>query len=227
MTRAAKNQRAASTPTSSIRSSRVTNSPERLVMLTGLAVAHEADPRIEQDADRVAVMAHRLGGIYQAGHRPMVVLAPHVDQFVEATAELLDDIADVGSEVGGCAVGAVDHAILVIAELGRAEPRRIVLLVHVAGFAQGIHAALDPALVVDGALRLPNVEGDAQGARLRSMPARWISDAHLPYYPVGRIGVGRGVGSGHNFGRHLVPPFRRRRRPCSHPRAAPSQRGSP
>ena len=71
-----------------------------------LAVADEADPRVEQDLDGVAVVAHRLGGVADAGDGPVVVGAPDVDEVVEAAAELLGHVADVGREVGRLAVRA-------------------------------------------------------------------------------------------------------------------------
>ena len=130
--REAKNQRAASTPTSA----------EQLVEGDELAgplghrdldaVAHEADPRVEQHLDGLAVVAHRLGGVADPRDRAVVVGAPDVDEVVEAAAELLGDVADVGGEVRRPAVGAVDDPVLVVAEGRRAEPQRAVLLVDVA-----------------------------------------------------------------------------------------------
>ena len=61
---------------------------------------------IEQHLDRLAVVAHRLGRVPVPGDRPVVVGAPDVDQVVEAAAELLGDVADVGREVGRLAVRA-------------------------------------------------------------------------------------------------------------------------
>ena len=102
--REAKNQRAASTPTSASSSSSVMNSPARLLIEISCAVADEADPRVEQDLDGLAVVAHRLRGVADAGDRPVVVGAPDVDEVVEAAAELLGDVADVGREVRRLAV---------------------------------------------------------------------------------------------------------------------------
>ena len=143
--REAKNQRAASTPTSSSSSSRVTNSPERLRHRDLLAVAHEADPGDEQHLDRVAVEAQRLGRVLEPGDRAVVVGAPDVDQLVKAAAELLRDVADVRGEVGRLAVGADDDAVLVVAEGGGAEPQRAVLLVHVAGLLELLDALARPS----------------------------------------------------------------------------------
>ena len=119
----------------------------------------------------VTVVAHGLRRVPVAGHGAVMVLAPDVDQLVEAAAELLRHIADVGGEVGGRAVGAEDHPILVVAERRRAEPRRAVLLVDVARVAQALHRAFHPALIVEFRLARPHIETDAQTARLASMPA--------------------------------------------------------
>jgi len=50
---------------------------------------------------------------------------------VEAAAELLDDVADVGAEVRVVAVRFANDAVLIVAVVGRAEPARAVLLVEV------------------------------------------------------------------------------------------------
>ena len=126
------------------------------------ALGDEPDPGVEQDLDRVAVVAHRLGGVPQPGHRPVVVGAPDVDQVVEAAAELLGHVADVGREVGRRAVRADHDPVLVVAERGRAEPQRAVLLVEVAGRPQALDRPVDPALGVERALALPDVEVDAE-----------------------------------------------------------------
>ena len=127
-----------------------------------LAVADEADPRVEQDLDGLAVVAHRLGGVADAGDRPVVVGAPDVDEVVEAAVELLGDVADVGREVGRFAGGSVDDPVLVVAEGGRAEPDRAVLLVDMAALAQALDRSGDPALVVEPRLARPDVEMHAE-----------------------------------------------------------------
>ncbi len=126
------------------------------------AVAHEADPRHQDHLDRPAVEAHRFGRVPQPRHRPVVVGAPDVDEVVEAAAELLDDVADVGAEVGVVAVRLADHPVLVVPVVGRAEPEGAVLLVEVAGRAQATDGALDPALAIERALALPDVEAHAE-----------------------------------------------------------------
>ena len=80
------------------------------------AVAHEPDPGDEQHAHGLAVVAHRLGRVPDAGDRAVVVDAPDVDELVEAAAELLGDVADVGGEVRRQAVGPIDDPVLVVAE---------------------------------------------------------------------------------------------------------------
>jgi hypothetical protein len=61
-----------------------------------------------------------------------VVDPPDVDEVIEAAAELLGDVADVRGEVGRLAVGPDHDPVLVVAEVGGAEPQRAVLLVEVA-----------------------------------------------------------------------------------------------
>ena len=120
-----------------------------------------------------------------------MVGAPDVDEVVEAAAELLGHVADVGGEVGRLAVRAEDDPVLVVAERGRAEPDRAVLLVDVAALAQALDRARDPALVVEARLAGPDVEMDAEG-----LEARLDAFADAPCRPLAEIAVGVGAGRG-------------------------------
>ena len=77
-------------------------------------------------------------------------------------SELLGHVADVGREVGRFAGGSVDDPVLVVAEGGRAEPDRAVLLVDVSALAQALDRSVDPALVVEPRLARPDVEMHAE-----------------------------------------------------------------
>ena len=183
------------------------------------AVDHEADPADQQHLVVVRVVAHRLGRVLVPGHRPVVVHAPDVDEVVEAAAELLGDVADVGGEVRRPAVGAVDHAVLVVAEGGGAEPGRAVLLVDLARVAQPLHRPLDPALVVERGLALPDVEVDAE--------AREADASIIAAHPLRRPAA-QDASASRPVGRRPRPRRRpgtlarqrpRRTRPCTRPRA--------
>ena len=132
--REAKNQRAASVPDGVQQVVQRDEGPGALghrdLDAVDRRTGHPAD---EQHLEVLAVVAHRLRGVPVARHRPVVVHAPDVDQVVEATAELLGDVPDVGREVRRATVGAVDDAVLVVAERRRPEPEGAVLLVDVAG----------------------------------------------------------------------------------------------
>ncbi len=56
----------------------------------------------------------------------MMIGAQHVDETREPPLALLQMIGDIGREVGLLAVLAHHHAILLVAELGGAEPERAV-----------------------------------------------------------------------------------------------------
>src|SRR5574337_2112900 len=64
------------------------------------AVAYETDPGDEQDPDVLRSEAHGFGGVAQSGDRAVMIGPPEVDQLVEPAAELVDEIAHVGAEVG-------------------------------------------------------------------------------------------------------------------------------
>ena len=66
----------------------------------------------------------------QAGDVAVVVGAPDVDEQLEAAGELVAVVGDVGQQVGGLAVGLHEDAVLVVAEVGGAQPDGAVLLEH-------------------------------------------------------------------------------------------------
>ncbi len=143
--RAAKNQRAASTPTSASSSSSVMNSPERFDIETSTPSRTNRTQAMRIICDASRVVAHRRGRVAEPGHRPVVVRAPDVDEAVEAAAELLDDIADVGAEVRPLAVRLANHPVLVVAEGGGSEPERAVVLVQRAGRLAGARSPGRPS----------------------------------------------------------------------------------
>src|ERR1019366_739917 len=93
-----------------------------------------------------------------------------VDQLLEAAAELLGDVADVRGEIGRLAVRAQDHPVLAVAVGRRTEPRGAVLDVDVAAGAQALDRSCDPAVGVQRALALPDVEVDAEVIKARLDP---------------------------------------------------------
>src|SRR4029078_12728690 len=88
----------------------------------------------------------------------------------EAAGELLGDGAEVRGEVGRHAVRADHDPVLVVAERCRAEPQRAVLLVEVRGRPEALDRPVHPALGVEGALALPDVEMDAEALEARLDP---------------------------------------------------------
>ena len=72
----------------------------------------------------------------------MVVGAPDVDDVVDAL-ELIPVIGNVGGEVGVLAIGLDQNAVLVIAQVGGAEPQGAVLGVEVAHLVELLKSAVD------------------------------------------------------------------------------------
>ena len=121
----------------------------------------------------------------------MVVGAPDVDQVIEAAAELLGHVADVGREVGRPPVGAVDDAILVVAEGRRTEPQGAVPLEHMTVLPEALDRALDPALLVQSSFAGPHVEMDTEPLQAGLDPLADASRGPAPEHG-GRVGsVGR------------------------------------
>ena len=180
--REAKNQRAASTPISASSSSSVMNVAGPLATSRSRRRRGRTAPRPMRIISTARLSKPIASAAFaDPGDRPVVIRAPDVDQVVEAAAELLGDVADVGGEVGRLAVRADDDPVLVVAERRRAEPQRAVLLVDVAAVAQPLDRPLDPAVVVQRALGWSRRRSERRGARAtprsRPGPAR---DAQRP-----------------------------------------------
>ena len=96
----------------------MTNSPARLDIATTCAVADRSDTQpVQEDLDGVAVEPDRRPRRSACRATvPWWSSAPDVDEVVEAAAELLGDVADVGGEVGRLAVRADHDPVLVVAE---------------------------------------------------------------------------------------------------------------
>ena len=88
----------------------------------------------------------------------VVVGAEQVDAQVEAALPLVEVVGGVGGEVGRLAVALDEDPVLVVAEVGRAQPDRAVLLEDVALLAQPGQPPLDRAGLVQRALGEPDVE---------------------------------------------------------------------
>ena len=96
-----------------------------------------------------------------------MVGTPQIDQVVEAAHHLVVVVGHVAHEIGGLAVALDEHAVLVVAQIGRAEPQGTVLFVKVALLAHGVQGAGHGALAVlvlnvQRALGEPLVEGGAE-----------------------------------------------------------------
>ena len=72
----------------------------------------------------------------------MVVGTPDVDDVVDAL-ELIPVIGNVGGEVGVLAIGLDQNAVLVIAQVGGAEPQGAVLGVEIAHLVELLKSAVD------------------------------------------------------------------------------------
>src|SRR2546423_11896757 len=84
--------------------------------------------------------------------------AQHVDETREAALALLQVIGDIGGEVGLLAVLAHHHAILLVAELGGAEPQRTVAPLQPAPRFEHRQRVIDRAAVRERALGGPVIE---------------------------------------------------------------------
>ncbi len=92
----------------------------------------------------------------------MVIRPENVDQAIEAAFPLVEVVGDIGGEIGLRAVLADDHAVLLVAEVGRTKPGGAVFLVKHAAFFEHGERIVDPVAFRQALLGEPAVEGDAE-----------------------------------------------------------------
>ncbi len=174
-------KRTASTPIASIRSSTVTMSPRRLRHAPRLAALEQVHELPDDQLEALGVVRRqRRERRLHARHVAVVVGAPDVDQVVEAAVHLVAVVGDVGQEVGGRAGLADEHAVLVVAVVGGAQPHGAVGVVELAvavELAQRLadlagEAAVRLAALVERGLARPHVEGHAQALERVAKPRR-------------------------------------------------------
>ena len=128
----------------------------------GLAGAQQVHELAERHVE-LAGMAHGADGGLHAGDVTVVVGAPNVDEAVEAAVELVGVVGDVRGEVGVRTVGLHEDAVLVVAVIGRTEPKGTLGLVQLVSGAELVKGTRDGrlALLIGGmerALGEPDVE---------------------------------------------------------------------
>ena len=92
----------------------------------------------------------------------VVVGAEQVDAAVEAALALVEVVGGVGGEVGQLAVGPDQHPVLVVAEVGGAQPERAVGVEDVALLARAARA------------RRPTAAGSSCRLRSENQTSKWV-----------------------------------------------------
>ena len=130
--------------------------------LHGLTVAHEVDHLADEHLNRVRVVAQRLRRSLEASNVAVVVRTQHVNSQGVAAVELVGHVRDVAGDVGGVAVGLEHDAVLVVAEVGGAQPPRAIVFVQVAVVLQRLHGLVHGARFEQGVLVEVHVEIHAE-----------------------------------------------------------------
>ena len=183
-----------------------------------LAALDDADQLHDRRLEAIRVDAERRERRPHPRHVAVVVGAEHVDQPLVPALELVEVVGDVGGEVGRLAVGADQDAVLVVAELGRAQPDRALAARRRARAPRSSSSARSTA--PDSRRRALRRPGVVVGRR--SAPGSPRSARASPRSPAASS-ASRSSGST-PARRELGRPARRRTRPRSRPRAARSPR---
>ena len=143
---------AASTGTSSRRSSMVMNSPARLDIFTGWPfLSSVTSCRIRTSRSSLGIPKRLDPGLH-APFVAVVVGAEDVDELREAPLQLVPMVCQVRSDVGVLAVVLDENAVLIVAVLGGAEPEGALALVGEALLAHPLDELLHRAGVAQGLL---------------------------------------------------------------------------
>lgn len=123
----------------------------------------DAHQLADEDLDvAVGVVPGTGGDGLEPDHVAMVVRPEQVDLLLEAALPLREVVGGVGGEVGRLTVGLEQHAILVIAEVGGAQPDGAVAVLDMALAAQRLHRCGHFAVIVEGLLGEVDVEVHAE-----------------------------------------------------------------
>ena len=127
-----------------------------------LAALDEVDELQQRELDRVGIAPERLHRRLHRAHVGRVVGPDRYELELEPALALVVHVGDVRSEVGGLAVGADDHPVLVVAEARRPQPHRALGVVDVADLLEPRQRALQLArgTLVERSLAEENVEPD-------------------------------------------------------------------
>ena len=166
-----------------------------LAHLGRLAGPDQADQLADEELGGVVGVAEGPHDRPHPRHVPVVVGAPEEDQPVEPAPALVPVVGGVGTEVGRGPVGADQRAVLVVAELGGAQPHRPVALLDHAPGAQVLDGLGDGPGVVQGALGEPDVELDPEPGQGLPDPGQHAAEGPVGDAgpALGRVEVGQGV----------------------------------
>ena len=165
-----------------------------------LAAAHQRHHLMEHII-RIAggdVHLERLEADANAGDGAVMIGALHVDGACEAALPFRDVIRDIGNEVRVLVslLRALPHdAVLVVAEVGRPEPERAVLLVGVARGDESLHRLIDAPGRVQRRLQRIHVELHAEGLQIAILLlAKLLHSEPSHAIEVGPVAVARTLG---------------------------------
>ena len=159
------------------------------------AVLHDGDHLVQHvvgvalrdtHVDRLQAGAHARDGA-------VVVAALDIDGLHEAALPFHQVIRDVRHEIRVGAVRLAHDAVLVVAEVGGAQPQRAILLIGVARLDQGVHRAVDLAVRVQRGFQVVIVEFHAEGLQVDILLVAQVGDGErADRIDVVDVAVGRG-----------------------------------
>lgn len=88
----------------------------------GFAVPEERHHLEQVHIEVIGIVAEEFDGRLQTDDVAVMIGAPDIDQLLESAVKFILRIGDIRAEIGGLAIGADDHAVLVVSVVGRAEP---------------------------------------------------------------------------------------------------------
>ena len=127
---------------------------------------------MDHELDGIGLETERLRGAADPRDVAVMIRTPHVDQVIEPTGELVDQVRAIGAEVRVPAVAPHEDTVLVVAERRRAEPDGALGLIGVARGAELVDRLRDLALAGERRLGDVGVEPDVEPCEGRVDPAQ-------------------------------------------------------
>ena len=142
-------------------------SPGALGQPNDVAPAGQGHELVDDDVQSLGLDTQGVGSGADSGHVALVVGPPDLHHPLEVPQEeLIVVVGQVGGQVGGLAVAADEHVVLLLAQLAGGEPDGALPLHQIASVAQDSHHLVEGAGRIEALLAEPDIVVDIDGRQV-------------------------------------------------------------